>query len=85
MIGLNLIHLSQKIPIHSKKRSIFANHPMYEDPTQLVLMTKPNSMQHSENEGLPPFVKTWPHMYLIVMGTLLLMIFLFYAFMITFQ
>lgn len=48
-------------------------------------MPKPNSMQQTKTDGLPPFVKTWPQLYLIVIGTLLLMIILFYAFMIHFQ
>ena len=48
-------------------------------------MTEPDSMNHSETEGLPPFVSTWRQMYTIVIGTLILMIVLFYAFMIHFQ
>lgn len=39
----------------------------------------------SPNEGLPPFVKTWRQMYVIIVGVLLLLIVLFYAFMINFQ
>ncbi len=37
------------------------------------------------NEGLPPFVKTWRQLYAIIVGVLLLLIVLFYAFMINFQ
>ena len=48
-------------------------------------MTKPNSQDDSETEGLPPCVKTWRQMYLIITGVLLLLIVLFYAFMIHFQ
>ena len=48
-------------------------------------MTKPNSQDDSETEGLPPFVKTWRQMYLIITGVLLLLIVLFYVFMIHFQ
>jgi hypothetical protein len=48
-------------------------------------MTKPNSLNDSETEGLPPFVKTWRQMYIIITGVLVLLIVLFYAFMIHFQ
>lgn len=41
--------------------------------------------ENSPNEGLPPFVKTWRRMYAIIIGVLLLLIVLFYAFMINFQ
>jgi hypothetical protein len=51
----------------------------------LALMTEPDFPNHAETEGLPPFVKTWPQMYTIIIGTLILMIALFYAFMIHFQ
>jgi hypothetical protein len=48
-------------------------------------MTEPDFPNHAETEGLPPFVKTWHQMYTIIIGTLILMIALFYAFMIHFQ
>lgn len=36
-------------------------------------------------DGLPPFVKTWKQMYIILTGTLFLLITLFYLFMNHFQ
>lgn len=43
----------------------------------------PESSPTPENEceGLPPFVKSWSQMYAIVIGTLVLLIALFYAMM----
>lgn len=38
-------------------------------------------LPENECEGLPPFVKSWNQMYLIVIGTLFLLIVLFYAMM----
>ena len=34
-----------------------------------------------DTDGLPPFVRTWPQLYGLVIGTLVLLIALFYAFM----
>ncbi len=53
-------------------------------PTQPYLMPLPEE-ESLPNEGLPPFVKTWRQMYVIIVGVLLLLIVLFYAFMIHFQ
>ncbi|WP_188584495.1 hypothetical protein [Dyadobacter sediminis] len=36
-------------------------------------------------DGLPPFVKTWKQMYILLTGTLFLLIALFYLFMNHFQ
>jgi antibiotic biosynthesis monooxygenase (ABM) superfamily enzyme len=33
------------------------------------------------NEGLPPFIKSWPQMYAIVIGTLFVLMLLFYVMM----
>ncbi len=41
----------------------------------------PSPVPENESEGLPPFVKTWPQMYTIVIGTLVLLILFFYAIM----
>ncbi|WP_205319194.1 hypothetical protein [Runella rosea] len=43
----------------------------------------PQSSPPPENEceGLPPFIKTWSQMYGIVIGTLIVLIVLFYAMM----
>jgi len=38
-----------------------------------------NEKVHIEND-LPPFLKTWKNVYILVAGTLLLFIVLFYAF-----
>jgi len=35
----------------------------------------------NEQEGLPPFIKNWPQMYAIVIGTLFVLMLLFYAMM----
>lgn len=40
-------------------------------------MTTPEN----ENEGLPPFIKSWPQMYRLVIGTLFALIVLFYLMM----
>jgi hypothetical protein len=48
-------------------------------------MTTPDSDKPSRTDGLPPFVKTWPQLYALVIGTLLVLIVLFYLFMIHFQ
>lgn len=47
--------------------------------------TERSPTEPNPNEGLPPFVKTWRQMYAIIVGFLLLLIVLFYAFMINFQ
>ncbi|WP_221391306.1 hypothetical protein [Dyadobacter sp. NIV53] len=38
-----------------------------------------------DRDGLPPFVKSWPQLYAMLIGTLILLIFLFYLFMTHFQ
>ena len=48
-------------------------------------MTEPNFMEDSETEGLPPFVKSWRQMYVIITSVLVVLIILFYVFMIHFQ
>ncbi|HEV7349905.1 hypothetical protein [Telluribacter sp.] len=48
-------------------------------------MTKPDPEKQPRTDGLPPFVKTWPQLYTIVIATLVLMIVLFYLFMTHFQ
>jgi hypothetical protein len=35
----------------------------------------------NDQEGLPPFVKNWSQMYAFVIGTLIVLILLFYAMM----
>ncbi len=35
----------------------------------------------NENEGLPPFIKSWPQMYALVIGTLFVLMVLFYVMM----
>ncbi|WP_165933404.1 hypothetical protein [Arundinibacter roseus] len=49
------------------------------------MRAKPRSIQTPEQEGLPPFVKSWPQMYGLILGVLVAMIVFFYAFMIHFQ
>jgi hypothetical protein len=39
----------------------------------------------AERDGLPPFVKSWPQMYTILIVTLILLIAFFYSFMTHFQ
>lgn len=41
-------------------------------------MTKPQ-------DGLPPFVKSWPQLYALVIASLVLLIALFYWFTVTFE
>jgi uncharacterized protein YpmS len=38
-----------------------------------------------DRDGLPPFVNSWKQLYILLIGTLLLLIVLFYSFMIHFQ
>lgn len=40
-----------------------------------------DSQQPNETEGLPPFIKSWRQMYRIVIGTLLVLMALFYVMM----
>ena len=51
--------------------------------SRLNLKIKTMSVLEPENEqeGLPPFIKTWPQMYAIVIGTLFVLMLLFYAMM----
>ncbi len=39
------------------------------------------TQQPNETEGLPPFIKTWRQMYAITVGTLLVLMVLFYVLM----
>ncbi|WP_207506811.1 hypothetical protein [Telluribacter humicola] len=48
-------------------------------------MTNPNLPDQHEQDGLPPFVKSWPQMYTLIIGVLVLQIVLFYLFMTHFQ
>lgn len=40
-----------------------------------------DNQPENPNEGLPPFIKSWPQMYAIVIGTLFVLMFLFYVMM----
>ncbi|WP_171037804.1 hypothetical protein [Dyadobacter luticola] len=42
-----------------------------------------NSAQ--DRDGLPPFVSSWKQLYILMIGTLILLIVLFYLFMTHFQ
>lgn len=44
-------------------------------------LPEPSPVPENESEGLPPFVKNWSQMYMIVIGTLFLLMGLFYAMM----
>ena len=41
----------------------------------------PLTSPENEQEGLPPFIKSWPQMYAIVIGTLFVLMVMFYAMM----
>jgi hypothetical protein len=41
----------------------------------------PAPQPHNDHDGLPPFIKSWPQMYAIVIGTLFVLILLFYVMM----
>jgi len=44
-----------------------------------------NENIQQDRDGLPPFVKNWPQLYALLIGTLVLLIVLFYLFMTHFQ
>ena len=75
-----------------KYRSNLASQPLestFELTAKLdpLMTTKENSMQDSgsSRDGLPPFVRGWKQLYMIMIGTLVLLIVLFYVFMTHFQ
>jgi len=72
----------------SKKRSIFANVNLLKEfystlLPKVIMIESENTPQ--DRDGLPPFVKHWPQLYAMLIGTLILLIVLFYLFMTHFQ
>jgi hypothetical protein len=54
---------------------------------QPLMTTQENNMkdQNPSRDGLPPFVSSWQQLYFVMIGTLALLIVLFYLFMTHFQ
>ena len=72
----------------TKKRSIFANVNLLKEfystlLPKVIMIESENTPQ--DRDGLPPFVKNWPQLYAMLIGTLVLLIVLFYLFMTHFQ
>jgi len=51
--------------------------------TQLLM--NENETTPQDRDGLPPFVKNWPQLYALLLGTLAVLIVFFYLFMKHFQ
>jgi len=48
-------------------------------------MDKKDRIENGREDGLPPFVSSWPQLYTLLIATLVILIALFYIFMTHFE